>query len=73
METDERGTIARQKTHRAELIDPLIAQHHGRIVKLMGDGMLVEFANVVNAIKCAVEIPRAMVVREKYISVKSQA
>ncbi len=46
MEADERGTIARQKSHRAELIDPKIADHHGRIVKLMGDGMLVEFASV---------------------------
>ncbi len=50
MEADERGTIARQKAHRSELIDPTIAVHHGRIVKLMGDGMLVEFASVVDAV-----------------------
>ena len=43
METDERGTIARQKAHQAELIDPKISEHHGRIVKTTGDGMLVEF------------------------------
>jgi len=67
MEADERGTIVRQKTHRAELIDPVIAKHHGRIVKLMGDGMLVEFASVVDAVECAVEIQRAMVAREKYV------
>ncbi len=64
MEADERGTIARQKAHRAELIDPAIAEHHGRIVKLMGDGMLVEFASVVEAVECAVAIQRAMVERE---------
>ena len=64
MEADEEGTIARQKAHRKELIDPKIAEHHGRIVKLMGDGMLVEFASVVDAVRCAVEVQQAMVVRE---------
>jgi len=64
MEADERGIIARQKPHRVELIDPKIAEHHGRIVKLMGDGMLVEFASVVEAVECAVEIQRAMTERE---------
>ena len=64
MEADEEGTIARQKTHRKELIDPKIAEYHGRIVKLMGDGMLVEFASVVEAVRCAVEVQQAMVVRE---------
>ncbi len=64
MEADERGTIARQKSHRAELIDPKIAEHHGRIVKLMGDGMLVEFASVVDAVECAIEVQRAMAERE---------
>ena len=65
MEADERSTIARQKAHRAELIDPKIAEHHGRIVKTTGDGMLVEFASVVDAVECAVSIQRAMVVREE--------
>ncbi len=64
MEADERGTIARQKSHRTELIDPKIAEHHGRIVKLMGDGMLVEFASVVDAVECAIEVQRAMAERE---------
>jgi TolB-like protein/class 3 adenylate cyclase len=64
METDERGTIARQKVHRAELIDPKITEHHGRIVKTTGDGMLVEFASVVDAVECAVAIQRAMLERE---------
>ncbi len=48
MEADEAGTIARQKAYRAELIDPKITEHHGRIVKTTGDGMLVEFASVVD-------------------------
>ncbi len=64
MEADERGTIARQKTHRVELIDPMIAEHHGRIVKTTGDGMLVEFASVVDAVACAVAVQRAMMERE---------
>ena len=64
MEADERGTIARQKAHRAELIDPEIGEHHGRIVKTTGDGMLVEFASVVDAVECAVAIQRAMLERE---------
>ena len=64
MEADESGTIARQRTHRAELIDPSIAEHQGRIVKLMGDGILVEFASVVDSIRCAVAIQQAMAERE---------
>ncbi len=64
MEADEQGTIERQKTHRAELIDPKIAEHNGRIVKTMGDGLLVEFASVVDAAECAVAIQRAMAERE---------
>ena len=64
MEADEEGTIARQKAHRKELIDPKIAEHDGRIVKLMGDGMLVEFASVVDAVRCAVEVQQAMAERE---------
>ncbi len=64
MEADERGTIARQKTHRVELIDPTIAEHHGRIVKTTGDGMLVEFASVVDAVACAAAVRRAMMERE---------
>lgn len=64
MEADERGTVARQKTHRAELIDPKIEEHHGRIVKTTGDGILIEFASVVDAVECAIAIQRAMVDRE---------
>ena len=54
------NTIARQKAHRAELIDPAIAEYRGRIVKLMGDGALVEFPSVVDAVKCATTVQRAM-------------
>ena len=64
MEADEGGTIARQKTHRRELIDPEISQYHGRIVKTTGDGMLLEFASVVDAVECATTIQRAMALRE---------
>jgi class 3 adenylate cyclase/TolB-like protein len=64
MEADETGTIARQKRHRAELIDPRIAAHHGRIVKLTGDGMIAEFPSVVEAVQCAVTIQREMKDRE---------
>ena len=60
MERDEEGTLAALKALRSELIDPAIAEHKGRIVKLMGDGMLVEFASVVDAVRCAVAIQRAM-------------
>ncbi len=64
MEVDEEDTIARQKAHRTELIDPTIAEYRGRIVKLMGDGALVEFSSVVDAVKCAVVVQRAMAGRE---------
>src|SRR5882724_10344565 len=60
MEADEGGTLAALKALRKELIDPKIAEHGGRIVKLMGDGALVEFASVVDAVECAVAIQRAI-------------
>jgi class 3 adenylate cyclase len=63
MEVDEAGTLAALQAHRAELIDPTIAAHHGRIVKLMGDGLLVEFASAIDAVECAVEIQQGMAVR----------
>jgi adenylate cyclase len=53
---DEIGTLSRLKALRAEVIDPKIAEHHGRIVKITGDGLLVEFASVVDALRCAAEI-----------------
>ena len=60
MGQDEAGTLAALKEHRAELIDVKIAEHHGRTVKLIGDGMLVEFPSVVGAVACAAEIQRGM-------------
>lgn len=60
MEADEAGTIARLRTHRIELIDPAIAKNKGRIIKTTGDGMLVEFQSVTDAVKCAVEIQQRM-------------
>ncbi len=63
MELDEAGTLTALKAHREELIDPIITEHRGRIVKLMGDGALVEFASVVDAVECAVAIQQAMAER----------
>jgi adenylate cyclase len=60
MECDETGTLARLKTHRLELIDPTIAKNKGRIIKTTGDGMLVEFQSVADAVECAAEIQRRM-------------
>src|SRR6516162_5580234 len=56
---DEEGTLSRLKVLRAEVIDPKIAEYHGRIVKTTGDGLLVEFASVVDALRCAAEIQAA--------------
>ena len=60
MEVDETGTLARLKTHRLELIDPAIAKNRGRIIKTTGDGMLVEFHSIADAVLCAAEIQRRM-------------
>jgi len=60
MEIDEAGTLARLKTNRETLIEPKISEHDGRVVKLMGDGLLAEFASVVDAVSCAVETQRAL-------------
>ena len=57
---DEEGTLAQLKALRKTLFDPKIAAHHGRIVKNTGDGALVEFASVVDAVRCADEIQRGM-------------
>src|SRR4051794_31914244 len=64
MERDEDRTLARLKAHRKELVEPLIAEYQGRVVKLMGDGALVEFASVVDAVRCAVLIQQGMAERE---------
>jgi class 3 adenylate cyclase len=61
---DEEGTHERLKAHRRELVDPKISEHTCRIVKTTGDGMLVEFASVVDAVRFAAELQRAMIDRE---------
>lgn len=68
MGADEVGTLAALKTHRRELIDPAIARHRGRIVKTTGDGMLVEFPSVVDAVTCAVAVQRRMLSRNASVS-----
>jgi adenylate cyclase len=68
MSVDEEGTLAALKTCRRDIIDPKIADHHGRIVKTTGDGALVEFASAVDAVRCAIEIQNAMAERNASIS-----
>jgi adenylate cyclase len=68
MEADERGTLARLKTHRIELIDPAIAKNRGRVIKTTGDGLLVEFHSVVDAVLCATEVQRRMARRNADVS-----
>ena len=60
IKADEEGTLSRLKALRAEVINPKIAGHHGRIVKTTGDGLLVEFASVIDAVRCAVAVQQAM-------------
>jgi len=64
MGADEEGTHKRLRAYHRELIDPKIAEHHGRIVKTTGDGLLAEFASVVDAVRCAAEVQRGMIDRE---------
>src|SRR5215813_8031368 len=61
---DEGGTLRRLKAIRAELIDPTIATHHGRLVKTTGDGLLIEFGSVIDGLRCATEIQAGMAERE---------
>src|SRR5512140_210274 len=60
---DEERTLARMRALRSDLIDPTIAVHHGRVVKRTGDGSIVEFRSVVDAVRCAIEIQNGMVER----------
>src|SRR5690348_5832044 len=60
MQADEAGTLAALKSRRMEILQPLVSKHHGRVVKVMGDGVLVEFASAVNAVACSVELQEAM-------------
>jgi len=60
MQADEGGTLAALKSRRTDILQPLVSKHHGRIVKVMGDGVLVEFASAVEAVGCAVALQEAM-------------
>jgi class 3 adenylate cyclase len=60
MEQDEAGTLTALKQRRKEILDPLVTEHRGRIVKVMGDGVLVEFASAVDAMECAIDLQRKM-------------
>ena len=68
MEKDEQGTIARQQAHREKLIGPEVTEHHGRIVKTMGDGLLIEFPSVVEAFQCALDIQNGMAERNMNVA-----
>jgi adenylate cyclase len=70
MGVDEEGTVTAVKAYRRELIDPKVGEHRGRIVKTTGDGALLEFASAVDAVRCAVEIQRAMTERNAAIPVE---
>ncbi|MFI5023367.1 MAG: adenylate/guanylate cyclase domain-containing protein [Alphaproteobacteria bacterium] len=72
MGADEEGTMRQLKAHRKELIDPKITEHRGRIVKTTGDGMLVEFVSVVDAVRCAVDIQRGMIERNAEVPSESR-
>ena len=65
MERDEAGTFARLRSHRTELIEPMVAQHRGRIFKLTGDGLLAEFGSIVDAVECAATLQRGMAERSR--------
>ena len=67
MGVDEEGTLRQLKAHRKELVDPKITEHRGRIVKTTGDGMLIEFVSVVDAVRCAVDIQRGMAERNSEV------
>jgi predicted ATPase len=72
MGRDEGGTLAALKAHRRELIDPKISEYGGRIVKTTGDGLLLEFPSVVNALRCAVDVQRGMRERNAAVAANSQ-
>src|SRR5262245_49497953 len=62
MEADEAGTLAVLKARRKEVLDPVVARHQGRIFKVTGDGVLIEFASAVNAVQCAADLQRGATV-----------
>ena len=72
MGLDESSTLAALITHRRELIDPKIAEHEGRIVRGTGDGLLLEFPSVVDAVRCAIDVQRGMAERNAGIAAEQR-
>jgi len=72
MGADEEGTLERLNALRRELVDPKISAHHGRIVKTTGDGLLVEFPSVVDAVRCAVDVQQTMAERNTSVAADSR-
>jgi adenylate cyclase len=72
MGIDEEGTLAALKAHRTEFIDPTIDRHNGRIVKTTGDGMLIEFASVVDALRCCLRLQQEVFTRNQTVPVADQ-
>src|SRR5256714_6674681 len=72
MGADEEGTLRQLKAHRKALVDPKITEHRGRVVKTTGDGMLMEFVSVVDAVRCAVDIQRGMLERNADVPIQSR-
>src|SRR5438067_13552491 len=70
---DEEGTLGRLRSIRAKVIDPIIADHRGRLVKTTGDGLLAEFGSVVDALRCAIEVQQGMAVRNSGIALAPRA
>jgi adenylate cyclase len=68
----EEGTVERLKALRRELLDPRIEEHHGRVVKTNGDGLVMEFASVVDAVRCAVKVQQAMPERNTGVAADSR-
>jgi adenylate cyclase len=68
MGQDDSGTLAALRAHRRELIDPAIAERNGRIVKATGDGLLLEFSSVVDAVRCAIDVQRGMAERNRAVA-----
>src|SRR6184192_3112087 len=60
MQLDEAGTLAVLKSRRSEVLQPVVSKHRGRIIKLMGDGVLIEFGSAVDAVECAIQLQQAM-------------
>ncbi len=70
--TDEERTVARLRGLRTDLIDPAISVHHGRVVKRTGDGILIEFRSVTDAVRCAIEVQNAMVERNALLAAEKR-